>query len=106
MCELNLRIEIWLFFYFRALKLFRQNCELEEDLMKDNPEWQVGTFYGEPIFYDTRDRGIQPNGYELFAHSNITAGLEIERKYFHKAQGAFFEQLTRKNPKPVPEEWK
>lgn len=88
------------FFSPRTLKLFRQNCELEEELMQNKPDWKVGTLYGEPVFHDVRKQGLMPKGYELYAHANMISGKEIDRKYFVKAQGAYFEQLTRKNPEP------
>lgn len=81
----------------RVLKLFRQNCELEEDLMKDNPDWEFGTLFGLPIFHDVKKRGIMPHGYELFAHTNLFYGEELSKKYYTRSQGAYFEQITRRN---------
>lgn len=80
-----------------VLKLFRQNCELEEDLMKDNPDWEFGTLFGLPIFHDVKKRGIMPHGYELFAHTNLFYGEELSKKYYTRSQGAYFEQITRRN---------
>jgi hypothetical protein len=74
---------------------------LEEELMQNNPDWQVGTLYGEPVYHDVRKRGLMPKGYELYAHTNLISGKEAERKYFVRAQGAYFEQLTRRNPEPA-----
>lgn len=82
----------------RVLKLFRQNCELEEELMKDNPDWELGTMFGQPIYHDVKNRGLMPNGYELYAHTNLALGEELAKRYFVRSQGAYFEQITRKNP--------
>lgn len=57
-----------------ALKLFRQNYELEVELMKDYPGWEVGTMFGEPIFFDVKNRGLMPHGQELYAHTDTPYG--------------------------------
>lgn len=99
--------EIFLFLSSRALKLFRQNYELEVELMKDYPGWEVGTMFGEPIFFDVKNRGLMPHGQELYAHTDTPYGEELAKKYYVRTQGAYFEQITRKNAQvPSDEDYK
>ncbi|XP_054287444.1 NADH dehydrogenase [ubiquinone] 1 alpha subcomplex subunit 13-like [Macrosteles quadrilineatus] len=53
------------------LKQLKVNRDLEADLMKNVEGWEVGTYYGEPI-YKTKDPDylIEPRIREYFIHSS------------------------------------
>ncbi|XP_062591039.1 NADH dehydrogenase [ubiquinone] 1 alpha subcomplex subunit 13-like [Saccostrea cucullata] len=84
-----------------TLKLFRQNCELEEELMQDDPDWKTGTIFGVPMFFDTRNRGIMPIGTELYNHTNARAHYLLDRQYHWKAMDTNVEWFSNKNPTPA-----
>ncbi|XP_014783169.1 NADH dehydrogenase [ubiquinone] 1 alpha subcomplex subunit 13 [Octopus bimaculoides] len=50
------------------LRRLRDNRQEEKELMKDVPNWKVGTLNGEPIFHNLRDRFIEPSLKEYLAH--------------------------------------
>ncbi|CAD5208949.1 unnamed protein product [Bursaphelenchus xylophilus] len=52
--------------WLRALK---KNFELEEEIMKDVPGWQTGTWYGEPVYFTLGDKWWDPDHDEFFAHT-------------------------------------
>lgn len=56
--------------FFSYLKQVRKNRDEERELMKNDPEWEVGTYYGEPI-YITRPEGEfrEQEFNEFYAHS-------------------------------------
>ncbi|GIX73154.1 complex I-B16.6 [Caerostris darwini] len=60
------------------LKQLNKNREEEKDLMKNVPDWEVGTWYGEPIFKTVGDRMVSPHSLEYYAHANPR-----ERAYMH-----------------------
>jgi len=51
------------------LKALWVNREEERELMKNEPGWIVGTWYGDKVFNDT-SRMIHPTMEELYAHCN------------------------------------
>ena len=51
------------------LRNLHHNREVERDLMKDEPGWVVGTWYGEPVFHQ-KDVWVNPNHFEQYAHSH------------------------------------
>lgn len=53
----------------RFLSALKKNRELEEEVMKDVPGWQTGTWYGEPVFFTLGDKWWDPGQEEFFAHS-------------------------------------
>lgn len=44
----------------RFLKQLRINREAERELMKDNPNWTVGTYYGMPLYVTLPPNSIPP----------------------------------------------
>ncbi|EZA57762.1 hypothetical protein DMN91_002714 [Ooceraea biroi] len=47
----------------------RRNRDMETELMKNVEGWEVGKYYGEPIFFlDEEDQWRDPIYYEYFAH--------------------------------------
>lgn len=53
------------------LKQMRRNRDEEAKLMKNVPGWEVGTFYGEPIFKTLpKDQLIEPAWEDLCAHAD------------------------------------
>ncbi|XP_053982030.1 NADH dehydrogenase [ubiquinone] 1 alpha subcomplex subunit 13 [Hylaeus volcanicus] len=53
------------------MKHMRRMIEEEADLMKNVPDWEVGTFFGEPIYYSIpEDEYIEPSLDELTVFSN------------------------------------
>ncbi|XP_011870486.1 PREDICTED: NADH dehydrogenase [ubiquinone] 1 alpha subcomplex subunit 13 [Vollenhovia emeryi] len=54
-----------------VLKQMRRNRDAEGELMKNVDRWEVGTYYGEPIFYlDNENHYREPLFWEHFAHSD------------------------------------
>lgn len=50
------------------LKQVRENRDEENQLMKDVEGWKTGTLWGEPTYYNIRDRFVTPSTEEYFAH--------------------------------------
>nr|KAG5703693.1 hypothetical protein BaRGS_022982 [Batillaria attramentaria] len=50
------------------LKQLRENRDEENELMKNVEGWKTGTLWGEPAYYNVRDRFISPSTEEYFAH--------------------------------------
>ncbi|KAK3604712.1 hypothetical protein CHS0354_018952 [Potamilus streckersoni] len=65
------------------MRLHRQNRDEERELMKNVPGWELGTFYGEPVFYNMRERFYHPTLEELYAH---TKWYDIYNKAFEKLE--------------------
>ncbi|XP_032679131.1 NADH dehydrogenase [ubiquinone] 1 alpha subcomplex subunit 13 [Odontomachus brunneus] len=54
-----------------VLKTMRRNREYEAELMKDVERWEVGTYYGEPIYFlDGENQYRDPLFGEHFAHTD------------------------------------
>ncbi|KRZ57816.1 NADH dehydrogenase [ubiquinone] 1 alpha subcomplex subunit 13 [Trichinella nativa] len=52
------------------LKLLRSTRDKENDVMKNVPGWQTGTWYGEPIFFTlAKDKWWDPEMIEVYTHS-------------------------------------
>lgn len=51
------------------LKTLWVNREEERELMKDEPGWVVGTWYGDKVYNDT-SRMVHPTMQELYVHCN------------------------------------
>ncbi|XP_051161440.1 NADH dehydrogenase [ubiquinone] 1 alpha subcomplex subunit 13 [Leptopilina boulardi] len=58
------------------LKQVRKNRDEERELMKNDPDWDVGTYYNEPI-YITRPEGefTEPTFQEFYAHASWTESM-------------------------------
>ncbi|XP_053612033.1 NADH dehydrogenase [ubiquinone] 1 alpha subcomplex subunit 13 [Plodia interpunctella] len=53
------------------LKQLRRNRDAEAELMRDVPGWEVGTWYGEPIYkLVPRDKLVEPIFHEYYAHAD------------------------------------
>ncbi|KPJ15823.1 NADH dehydrogenase [ubiquinone] 1 alpha subcomplex subunit 13 [Papilio machaon] len=53
------------------LKQLRRNRDAEAELMKDVPGWEVGTYYGEPVYkLVPQDALVEPIFHEYYAHTN------------------------------------
>ncbi|XP_076667532.1 NADH dehydrogenase (ubiquinone) B16.6 subunit [Andrena cerasifolii] len=53
------------------MKQMRAVRDEEADLMKNIPGWEVGTFFGEPIYHTVpKDEYVEPSLQELVAHSS------------------------------------
>lgn len=49
----------------------RRNRDAEAELMKNVERWEVGTYYGEPIFFlDDENQYRDPLYWEHFAHAD------------------------------------
>ncbi|KAM7347182.1 NADH dehydrogenase (ubiquinone) B16.6 subunit [Cochliomyia hominivorax] len=56
------------------LKQLRRNRDEEAKLMANVPGWEVGTWYGEPVFKTLpKDKLIDPSFSEFYAHSDWRA---------------------------------
>ncbi|XP_043252347.1 NADH dehydrogenase [ubiquinone] 1 alpha subcomplex subunit 13 [Colletes gigas] len=57
----------------RALmKRMREIAIEEADLMKDVPEWELGTYFGEPVFLSLPpEKFVKPTRNELNLHSHV-----------------------------------
>lgn len=54
-----------------VLKQIRRNRDAEAELMKNVEGWEVGTYYGEPIFFlDDTNQYREPLYAEHFAHAD------------------------------------
>ncbi|KXJ71416.1 NADH dehydrogenase [ubiquinone] 1 alpha subcomplex subunit 13 [Aedes albopictus] len=52
------------------LKQLRRNRDEEADLMKNVKGWEVGTWYGEPVFKTLpKDKFVEPSFHEFYVHS-------------------------------------
>lgn len=59
------------FFLHSILKQMRRNRDEEAELMKNVEGWEVGTYYGEPIYFlDEKNQFRDPLFVEHFAHSD------------------------------------
>uniref|UniRef100_A0A7R9CQT0 NADH dehydrogenase [ubiquinone] 1 alpha subcomplex subunit 13 n=1 Tax=Timema poppense TaxID=170557 RepID=A0A7R9CQT0_TIMPO len=66
----------------RFLKQIRRNREEEAKLMANVPGWEVGTWYGEPIYKTLpTDTLIEPIFHEYFAHA---APSDTEKRLFFR----------------------
>ncbi|XP_041980744.1 NADH dehydrogenase [ubiquinone] 1 alpha subcomplex subunit 13 [Aricia agestis] len=53
------------------LKQLRRNRDAEAELMKDVPGWEVGTYYGEPVYKNLpKDTLVDPIFHEYYVHSS------------------------------------
>lgn len=67
---------------YRLLKQLKRVRELEADVMKDFPYWEVGTFFGEPIYQDVpADTYIKPIFGELYMFTDPMDKAPLE--YLH-----------------------
>ncbi|KAL0113974.1 hypothetical protein PUN28_011350 [Cardiocondyla obscurior] len=65
-----------------VLKQMRRNRDLEAELMKDVDRWEVGTYYGEPIFFlDDENQFRDPLYWEHFAHADPDYLLERTQRH-------------------------
>lgn len=56
-----------------VLRQMRRNRDEEAELMKNVEGWEVGTYYGEPIYFlDEENQFREPLFIEHFAHSDPT----------------------------------
>ncbi|XP_055948017.1 NADH dehydrogenase [ubiquinone] 1 alpha subcomplex subunit 13-like [Argiope bruennichi] len=60
------------------LDQLRKNREDEKELMKNVPDWEVGTLYGDRVFKTVGDNIIDPCSVEYYAHAQPYA-----RAYMH-----------------------
>jgi len=55
----------------KFLKQINANRRAEEELMKDVPGWEVGTWYGERVYTTVpKDEFITPGFYDFYAHAD------------------------------------
>ncbi|NP_001165799.1 NADH dehydrogenase [ubiquinone] 1 alpha subcomplex subunit 13 [Nasonia vitripennis] len=52
------------------LKQLRINRDEERELMKNVPEWDVGTYFREPIYITMPDKFHSPDYFEFMAHAD------------------------------------
>lgn len=62
----------------------RRNRDVETELMKNVERWEVGTYYGEPIFFlDDDNQFREPLAVEHFAHADPKeVSVRIERRFW------------------------
>jgi len=61
----------------------RRNREAEAELMKNVEGWEVGTYYGEPIFFlDDPNQFREPLYFEHFAHADPNKVAERTERHF------------------------
>uniref|UniRef100_U5EGY7 NADH dehydrogenase [ubiquinone] 1 alpha subcomplex subunit 13 n=1 Tax=Corethrella appendiculata TaxID=1370023 RepID=U5EGY7_9DIPT len=54
------------------LKQLRRNRDEEAELMKNVPGWEVGTWYGEPIYKTVpKEQFIDPSYHEFYVHAHF-----------------------------------
>ena len=53
------------------LKRLRQNRDWEADIMKDVPGWEVGTYWGVPVYRTVKNKFPFVTHHEMFAHCEI-----------------------------------
>lgn len=59
------------------LKQIRRNRDEEAKLMANVPGWQVGTWFGEPIYKTLQpDAWVDPDYFEFYCHTNFKAAKE------------------------------
>lgn len=69
--------------YCRYLKQLRKNRDEEAELMKNYPNWVVGSYFGEPVFRTLPDNYlVDPNINEYYIHTR----LKYLSEYFHMTQ--------------------
>lgn len=55
----------------------RRNRDYEAELMKNVDRWEVGTYYGEPIYFlDDENQYRDPKFVEHFAHTDPNVFVE------------------------------
>lgn len=60
-------------FLYSVLRQMRRNRDEEAELMKNVEGWEVGTYYGEPIYFlDEENQFREPLFIEHFVHSDPT----------------------------------
>ena len=59
------------------------NREEERELMKNYPEWEVGTYFREPVYITLQNQFIEPSYFEFMAHAALIHSDErATRKFF------------------------
>ncbi|XP_057329093.1 NADH dehydrogenase [ubiquinone] 1 alpha subcomplex subunit 13 [Microplitis mediator] len=59
------------------LKQIRKNRDEEANLMANYPGWEVGTYFGEPVFKnEPEEKLIEPTFCEYITHSNLSDNNE------------------------------
>ena len=62
----------------------RANRDEEAELMKDYPDWKVGTLFGNPVYHNPREEFHMPNNDELYAHADQRRRIDrIFEKLWH-----------------------
>lgn len=60
------------------LKQLKKNREEERELMKNVPGWEVGTYFGEPVYRTiSPDTHLDPAAEEFFAHAEPKRAYDI-----------------------------
>ncbi|XP_014209618.1 NADH dehydrogenase [ubiquinone] 1 alpha subcomplex subunit 13 [Copidosoma floridanum] len=64
------------------LKQCRVNRDEERELMKNVPEWEVGTYFREPVYITMPDKFHEPTYHEFFGHSSFfDASYRVARRH-------------------------
>uniref|UniRef100_A0A1S6GLE2 NADH dehydrogenase [ubiquinone] 1 alpha subcomplex subunit 13 n=1 Tax=Pseudodiaptomus poplesia TaxID=213370 RepID=A0A1S6GLE2_9MAXI len=69
------------------LKQCRRNREAEENLMKDVEGWEVGTWYGHPVYKTLGDKWTDMTLDEFYVHTS----LKEYRKFYNHAHWLKFD---------------
>lgn len=65
------------------MKQCRINRDDERELMKNDPEWEVGTYYREPIYITMPDKFHEPHFSEFMGHADFyDASYRVLRRHF------------------------
>ncbi|KAM0735161.1 NADH dehydrogenase [ubiquinone] 1 alpha subcomplex subunit 13 [Formica fusca] len=66
-----------------VLRQMRRNRDEETELMKNVEGWEVGTYYGEPIYFlDDENQFREPLFFEHFAHADPVDVSARSARYF------------------------
>ncbi|KAJ8680200.1 hypothetical protein QAD02_015987 [Eretmocerus hayati] len=65
------------------LKQCRINRDIERELMKDVPEWEVGTYFREPVYITKQGKFMEPHFFEFNAHGDyLEVMYRVLRRHF------------------------
>ncbi|XP_011495087.1 PREDICTED: NADH dehydrogenase [ubiquinone] 1 alpha subcomplex subunit 13 [Ceratosolen solmsi marchali] len=63
------------------LKQIRKNRDFEREVMKNVPNWVVGTYYGEPIYKTLVDKYRREDCKEVFSFTDLYSYLYLNHRY-------------------------
>ena len=65
------------------MKQCRENVEAEKELMKNVPEWELGTYFREPVYRTMPNQWHNPTYMEFTAHADpLEAVYRVFRRHY------------------------